>query len=913
MLNVTAKFRQEWYKGEIPKLCFADITLEDETELNLTNVELWAGGFSIDNAVSEDDSFTALGSAIIGSASIIINNIDETYSDYDFMNASVILYVGLDLESNNQVEKIKVGTYHVDNPHYNGSTITLDLLDNMEQFDRPYTTSLTYPATLDEIVHDACTKCGVAFSNLSENFPNYDYEVAEKPSGEDTTYREVLSWAATIAGCFCKCDVNGKLELKWFDISTLEDWENSITDGGTFSPWNNPSSIDGGSFNPWDTGAVLDGGSFTDFPTVHYISSLYSQNICVDDTVITGVRILVKTDSDDENEAIKEFFEDNVLLDVSDYIIEISDNPFITVDTAQDVLNYLASQLIGVKFRKLSISHKSDPIIEAGDIAVVIDRKARQYPTLITHVSFTIGSSQTLICGSETPARNKSTRFSNDVKNFVAGRKELLKERTSWQAAETDLSNRITTANGLYTTDVQTSSGVIHYLHNKGPNGTTQDHSGLDASDIRIMISDVGITMTANGTAQTPTWYGLTVDGNFLANIINTISLFFDNAHGGTLTLGGSNNVSGKLRIVDASGTEIGKWDKDGIVINKGAININNNFGVNANGDAFANSINIGSFEVVYAEEEDPSTGISYIIDGFKGGNKAFDIADVSQENKIGIIFDPKGYFELTRRGTYASNADYVQLLFNDSGGTSGTSHHLTALELWYGLTTANTSKKVDLCATSYVFKVYRKQYGDYPIEFGWDGKARFDGNVTLNASLSVANTATVDNLVSEDGITVRGATPSTFRDVQVNGDAYVTGTKTRLVATKDYSYRLLYAYETPTPMFGDIGEGVIGDDGLCYIIIDPVFAQTILTAHYQVFLQKYGDGDIFVKERHGGYFIVQGTPNMSFGWEIKARQLDYEMKRLDKKIDTVNIVSEDYGDLAQIHIKNINTERIAK
>lgn len=41
---------------------------------------------------------------------------------------------------------------------------------------------------------------------------------------------------------------------------------------------------------------------------------------------------------------------------------------------------------------------------------------------------------------------------------------------------------------------------------------------------------------------------------------------------GGTLTLGGAGNVNGSLSITNASGTVIGKWDKDGITINGGTI-----------------------------------------------------------------------------------------------------------------------------------------------------------------------------------------------------------------------------------------------------------------------------------------------------------------------------------------------------
>jgi phage minor structural protein len=114
-----------------------------------------------------------------------------------------------------------------------------------------------------------------------------------------------------------------------------------------------------------------------------------------------------------------------------------------------------------------------------------------------------------------------------------------------------------------------------------------------------------------------------------------------------------------------------------------------------------------------------------------------------------------------------------------------------------------------------------------------------------------------------------------------VSGNFAATGSKSRIVETEDYGRRLLYAYETPTPHFGDIGEGEIGEDGLTYIWFDPIFEQTIEDCQYQVFLQKYGAGDCYVIERKSSYFVVQGTPGLTFGWEIKAKQAGYVMTRL--------------------------------
>ena len=116
-----------------------------------------------------------------------------------------------------------------------------------------------------------------------------------------------------------------------------------------------------------------------------------------------------------------------------------------------------------------------------------------------------------------------------------------------------------------------------------------------------------------------------------------------------------------------------------------------------------------------------------------------------------------------------------------------------------------------------------------------------------------------------------------------IQGSVTVHGTKSRIVDTQSYGSRELYCYETPSPLFGDIGSAQIGEDGLCYVSIDDIFSETVRTDYaYQVFLQPYGDGSLWVSERHQQYFVVEGTPGISFGWECKARQTGYEMTRLE-------------------------------
>lgn len=127
---------------------------------------------------------------------------------------------------------------------------------------------------------------------------------------------------------------------------------------------------------------------------------------------------------------------------------------------------------------------------------------------------------------------------------------------------------------------------------------------------------------------------------------------------------------------------------------------------------------------------------------------------------------------------------------------------------------------------------------------------------------------------------TQTGSNASAITPTQI----YTTGTKNRIIDTENYETRKQYCYETATPYFGDIGTAQTDETGKCYIDIDDIFSETVnIGVEYQVFLQKEGQGDIWVEEKTDSYFVVKGTENLKFSWEIKAIQKDYEFERLEK------------------------------
>lgn len=134
---------------------------------------------------------------------------------------------------------------------------------------------------------------------------------------------------------------------------------------------------------------------------------------------------------------------------------------------------------------------------------------------------------------------------------------------------------------------------------------------------------------------------------------------------------------------------------------------------------------------------------------------------------------------------------------------------------------------------------------------------------------------------IAWSGISTTGDINS--HDITATGNLEVYGSKNRIVTTENHGKRLLNAYETATPYFGDIGSNITDENGYCKIEIESIFKETIETDYYKVFIQECGDGQLYVK-KYNDYFEVLGTPNLNFDWEIKAIQKGYKEIRLEEK-----------------------------
>lgn len=124
----------------------------------------------------------------------------------------------------------------------------------------------------------------------------------------------------------------------------------------------------------------------------------------------------------------------------------------------------------------------------------------------------------------------------------------------------------------------------------------------------------------------------------------------------------------------------------------------------------------------------------------------------------------------------------------------------------------------------------------------------------------------------------------SNANQVIVGGMFTCLGAKSRTEQTKHYGNRLMYAFESPNPLYSDFGRATIADDGLCYVFLDPVFYECIDNNYdYFVFIQPENGGEFAVIDRTSDHFTVRGTPGELFAWMLVTAQKGYSATRTEE------------------------------
>ena len=504
MRDISDRFKNEQNNDNRNYLKYADITLTDGTVINLTNADFWSNGMKFEDSVSDDNTFN-IGSANINTLNLSINNFDGKYTDYDFTDATVICYVGIELEpedtsalldttgdkildttgneiivhKNALIEKIRICTMTViDTPYQNTTIIELECEDNMRKFDRDYSASkLKYPATRKQIIQDACKVCGVTLDTL--NFYQDSYQIPARPDDEALTFRQVIAWTCQIGCQYARCDKYGRLTIKWYDTE--------ITDANR---------------------AVINS------------TNGFTPNL--DDVVITGVQVTEYLESTSTDEEASSY-----LYGEEGYVLKISANKLIPQGTGEVVANIIGEKCVGMSFRPFETECLTDIVLEAGDAVLITDRKGNKYKSYLTNVVLQPGSFEQISCNAESAARNSSKTYSIVTQAAVDARKSVWRERTTREQALQEFKDRLDNSTGVYTTvQTQQDGSQIFYLHDKS--------TLAESKAVWKMTAEAWGVSTDGGQ----TWNGgMTVDGDTIVRILNAVGVNADWINAGAITV----------------------------------------------------------------------------------------------------------------------------------------------------------------------------------------------------------------------------------------------------------------------------------------------------------------------------------------------------------------------------------------
>ena len=433
----------------------------------------------------------------------------------------------------------------------------------------------------------------------------------------------------------------------------------------------------------------------------------------------------------------------------------------------------------------------------------------------------------------------------------------------------------------LQTALITGNRGGCAVLHDADADGMPDEMLFMDTNDIQtavcvLRINKNGIGFSTSGYSGTynNAW---TIDGHFNADFITAGTMLADRIRGGTLQLGGYDNQSGLMQVLDEVGNVVIKADKDGLESNV----------LKATDYIYVDGNNQSKIKIPLSFN-DREYFFQISTEGFLLNSSIGKIyTAIRGYVPSGDPEPPRETYGLTAWSKPDSNgyiwsADYQPGILRVLKGTGTYASYL--------LPVAGTT----------IYPAYLRLSGD-GCQFMVDPENK-------KFYYKAKNAGSLEYI-------------SSTNTWQMNNTNLVVGSsKSRVVDTKDYNKRLLYCYEMASPMFGDVGEGTIGDDGLCYVMLDPILTETIVTDQYQVFLQPYGDGRCWVRERNSWKFIVEGTPGLSFGWELKAKQSDFDQLRLaspEERIIPTGVEAEiftpgqpDYGDLFAEHMLRINIGR---
>ena len=765
-----------------------------------------------------------------------------------------------------------------------------------------------FPLTIWQFAQNVAARCGVTITNAS--LPRNGSYVVQAFYADNLTGRQLLAWAAEASGTFLRATPDGQLEFAWYDYA--DEWI-----GGTTA----------------DRQAIVrlvdDDTLFTHndelfvvrVPTPYY----YKGSLSYEDYMTKPIdKVQIKsTDEDvgavyppDETGTNAWVISGNLLLSPTD------------AETLASAAQALFPVLDGITYRPCTFTCKDDDTLGVGQIVEVIDAKGNRWQTYLMSAEHRSGRVKFTATGNasrDSTAAINSQFFENlqgkvfelsvgvdglratakdlqgdyaqlelDIDGFRTEVSKELSDMTDYIDTETSQMkdeavndavqqavqqvdqklNFYPTTSQMNSAIQQSASEINLSVSQKltGYSTTSQMHNYVDGqlasypttvemnSAIQQSASEINLSVT-----QKLTMYPTDSEMQSYVNqktsqiqlTVNSISTEVSNVQGDMTNL--EQTVDGlELTVVkDGEVRTAFAADSTSVTINSGIITFSGNtlviqstnFAMDAQGNVLAKGNFTSSNGIVGSGRNEASLTSGGVYAYRYPGNSSRMVARLD------------GYGEATAMGQL--------ILYATQGGAEDAQAAITCQNIGARLALANGQGSTSIALN------------------GAQGAGHFDGmlEVAGQGGLAVTRTITCQDLTA-------------------------WGNKNRAVRTS-YGTLKMAALETPEPTFADSGSARCGEDGTCYVEIEPRYAETVDRRRaLQWLVTPTSPGAMWVEAVDSGA-VMHGTPGQAFYWLCLGAQDGFsgeyaEPSEVDKpkSVDPAHGIMTDLEKIAETDIQ---------
>lgn len=297
-------------------------------KIDLTEVDFVANSLTFREATSNSGEIT-VGAAIISSFNFSLWNDDDKFSNWNWTNTIIDVTITVD-----GVDAY-MGYFYIVSHETVGDIITIESLDPLKIMDthKLYEVGIQWPIDAVSAI-TALVNYGFTESITIRGLDNVKNIMLYDPEDDTMTNRDAISYIAQMLGKYVLFRGNSRsdsyLYFGWYDVDLA----------------------------PYSVGVTFD----------HKLNT--------EDVTVTGVHV----ESDDRETTADRGSEG--------YVINITDNPFITKDNIEDVADSINGSVSGLTFRPGSFTVSTTPKIEAGDSLKITTREEKDIIVLATTVTY---------------------------------------------------------------------------------------------------------------------------------------------------------------------------------------------------------------------------------------------------------------------------------------------------------------------------------------------------------------------------------------------------------------------------------------------------------------------------------------------------------------------------------------------